>query len=211
MKFLGFNKVLCLSPHPDDVEYSLAGTIMKFKDTQFDILCLTQGTSTDISSSEGRLSEVKSFWKYLKLPNVTLRFSGIKTFEEMFSAQWITWIENNTQFANSYEAILGTSNLDSHYEHILVNTFMQALCRSRCISILEYKSPSTLHTWIPNFSVEIKKEFSLKRDALRKAFISQLDAPYFTEACIEVFHHDYLNFKKGNFLTESFRIVNLHN
>ena len=41
MKFLNFNKVLCLSPHPDDVEYSMGGTIIKYTDTHFDILCLT--------------------------------------------------------------------------------------------------------------------------------------------------------------------------
>ena len=38
MKFLGFDKVLCLSPHPDDVEYSMSGTILKYKDTHFDIV-----------------------------------------------------------------------------------------------------------------------------------------------------------------------------
>ena len=40
MKLLNFNRVLCLSPHPDDVEYSMSGTIMKCTDTIFDIVCL---------------------------------------------------------------------------------------------------------------------------------------------------------------------------
>ena len=30
-KFLNFNKVLCLSPHPDDVEYAMLGSMIKFK------------------------------------------------------------------------------------------------------------------------------------------------------------------------------------
>jgi LmbE family N-acetylglucosaminyl deacetylase len=50
MKLLQFNKVLCLSPHPDDVEYSMSATIKKFCNTQFDVLCLTKGTSTDLRS-----------------------------------------------------------------------------------------------------------------------------------------------------------------
>ena len=41
MKFLGFNKVLCLSPHPDDVEFGMMGTILKYTNTVFDILCLS--------------------------------------------------------------------------------------------------------------------------------------------------------------------------
>ena len=28
-KLLGFNRELCLSPHPDDVEYSMYGAILK--------------------------------------------------------------------------------------------------------------------------------------------------------------------------------------
>ena len=36
MKFLGFDNVLCISPHPDDIEYSMFGTIDKYKDTKFD-------------------------------------------------------------------------------------------------------------------------------------------------------------------------------
>ena len=43
MKLFNFNKVLCLSPHPDDVEYSMLGTIMKYSDTQFHLLQLAQG------------------------------------------------------------------------------------------------------------------------------------------------------------------------
>ena len=50
MKFLGFNKVLCLAPHPDDVEYSMGGTIIKHYNTQFDVLCLTQGGDCDITT-----------------------------------------------------------------------------------------------------------------------------------------------------------------
>ena len=37
MKLLNFDKVLCLSPHPDDVELGLAGSIIKYYDTDFDI------------------------------------------------------------------------------------------------------------------------------------------------------------------------------
>ena len=41
MKFLNLDKVLCLSAHPDDIEYGVLGSMIKFKDTQFDILVLT--------------------------------------------------------------------------------------------------------------------------------------------------------------------------
>ena len=43
MKFLNFKRVLCLSPHPDDVEYSMLATIKKNSNTKFDIFCLSRG------------------------------------------------------------------------------------------------------------------------------------------------------------------------
>ena len=43
MKFLGFNKVLCLAPHPDDVELGIGGSIIKYCDTHFDMLTLSGG------------------------------------------------------------------------------------------------------------------------------------------------------------------------
>ena len=38
MKFLNFNKVLCLGAHPDDVEYGMLGSMCKFTDKEFDFL-----------------------------------------------------------------------------------------------------------------------------------------------------------------------------
>ena len=40
MKFLNYDTVLCVSPHPDDIEYSMMGTILKHVDTHFIILNL---------------------------------------------------------------------------------------------------------------------------------------------------------------------------
>ena len=62
MKFLGYNKVLCLSPHPDDVEYSMSGTIIKYSDTQFDIVTLTHGGDFDSTNDNPRKNEVSDFW-----------------------------------------------------------------------------------------------------------------------------------------------------
>ena len=54
MKFLNYDRVLCLSPHPDDVEYGMLGTICKYKDTKFDIFVLSQGGDFDDTTSKER-------------------------------------------------------------------------------------------------------------------------------------------------------------
>ena len=62
MKLLNFNKVLCLSPHPDDVEYSMAGTIIKYQNTHFDILTMSGGGDFEGSDSDIRHNEVSNVW-----------------------------------------------------------------------------------------------------------------------------------------------------
>ena len=74
MKLLGYDKVLCLSPHPDDVEYSMSGTILKCIDTTFDILCLTQGGEHDKTTNSFRVDEVRDVWSTSNCNNVNLHF-----------------------------------------------------------------------------------------------------------------------------------------
>ena len=48
MKFLNLDKVLCLSAHPDDAEYGVLGSMIKFGDTQFDVVVLSNGGDFDV-------------------------------------------------------------------------------------------------------------------------------------------------------------------
>ena len=57
MKFLNYDKVLCLSPHPDDVEYGMLGTMMKYKDTKFDIIVLL----SHLASSDEKKNKYNKF------------------------------------------------------------------------------------------------------------------------------------------------------
>jgi len=207
-KFLNFNKVLCISPHPDDIEISMSATINKYCDTKFDIVCLSNGTATDITSNPQRLLEVEQFWKSFKCDNVTLIQTDVKYFESMTLAQWITYLD--TIVANDYDAICTTSALDSHQEHIFVNGLISPLTRNKPISIIEYKSPSTLHAWTPNYFVECSNQYKLKCNILRTAFTTQLDSPYFSEDCMHIFHTDYNCLKRGLKLVEQFKISILY-
>jgi len=46
-KFLNADRVLCLSPHPDDIEYGALASMYKFQDTQFDIITISIGGKFD--------------------------------------------------------------------------------------------------------------------------------------------------------------------
>ena len=71
MKFLNLNRVLCISAHPDDTEYGALGSMIKFKDTQFDVVVLSNGGDFDKSSGFNREKSIffrsgKTIFRFLK-------------------------------------------------------------------------------------------------------------------------------------------------
>jgi LmbE family N-acetylglucosaminyl deacetylase len=200
-KFLGFNKVLCLSPHPDDVEYSMSGTIMKYNGTHFDVVTLTNGGDFDKTNSQPRTNEVTNFWD--SIDNVSLQFGINNSFKHMDEAAWINYIETNYLF--NHEAILLTSEHDSHFEHRLLSKFGYALTRVKPISLIEYMSPSTQRTWQPNLFINIKEQYKQKEHRL-ELFKSQQNRSYFQKEQIKGFHTEFQCSKKNIMLTEQFNI-----
>ena len=208
MKLLGFNRVLCLSPHPDDVEYSMSGTIMKYKDTQFDMLTLSIGGNFDATTTTERHNEVESAWSVAKLDNIAIRVSSELKPKDCPPDKMIYEIESN-YLEDSHDAIFVPSSIDSHFEHRLTNAVAPALTRVRNISIIEYRTPSTLHEWTANMHVDISDLFDKKLKILKK-FESQQNKWYFRKELIEHFHADYQSFKKGYQYVEQFRINQLY-
>ena len=207
-KFLSYSKALCLSPHPDDVEYSMAGSILKYSDTFFDVVCLSQGGDRDATADPARLKEMRAFWDNMECKNVAVHFLGIKHVKDLGDDLWINLLEREFLTAGKHEAIFTTSSSDSHFEHRMVNSLASPLSRLERISLLEYCSPSTLEDWIPNLFVDIGSEFDSKLEAL-KAFESQKMRKYFFEDTIRNFNTNFRCSKRGLRHVEQFRIVQI--
>jgi len=201
MKFLGYSKVLCLSPHPDDVEYSMSGTIIKHSDTQFDIVTLTHGGDFDNTNTNPRKNEVSNFWK--GVDNISLQFGMDSSFKCMDEAAWINYIETN--YLTDHQAILLTNEHDSHFEHRIVSKFGYALTRIKPVSLIEYMFPSTQRMWQPNLFVDISNQYTQKKLRL-KSFGSQKNRSYFQDEQIKGFHTEFQCSKKGMTLVEQFNI-----
>jgi LmbE family N-acetylglucosaminyl deacetylase len=209
MKFLNFNRVLCLSPHPDDTEYSIAGVILKHCDTQFDILCLTQGGDCDTTTGPSRVQEVKNAWSQTTATNCNLYFSDVKFLKERGVDEWINYIETNFTKKFEYDCIMTTSQFDSHFEHVLISSFAAPLARVKPYSIIQYKSPSTLDKWTPNLFVSLGDFYYIKKRMLNE-FKSQIHHEYFGDFVLDGFHSNFQCMKKGQGLVESYKIITLY-
>ena len=206
MRFLNFNRVLCLSPHPDDTEYSISGVVLKYQDTHFDILCLTQGGDCDTTTGVDRIQEVKNSWSVSEVDNYSLYFSGVKFLKEKGVDEWINYIETNFTKQFKYDCILVPSEHDSHFEHVIISSFSSPLSRINPYSIIQYRSPSTLDKWTPNLFVSLKELYYIKKKMLLE-FKSQLHHGYFDEPVLDGFHTNFQCMKKGQGFVESYKII----
>ena len=229
MKFLNYDRVLCLSPHPDDVEYGMLGTVMKYKDTKFDIVVLSQGGDFDKSTAELRQEECRKVWEYID--NINGYFiEDSKFIKDKQEDEWVNILENKFDISD-YNCILSPPSKDSHFEHKIVSNLPLALARRSKCGIINYKTPSTLDSWTPNFFIDLNQLVNRDQEdghsndthCLFMAYIwyiklnkltlfeSQQDKSYFEKSSIISFHNNYQCSTRGMNNVESFKIVRGYN
>lgn len=206
MKLLNFDKVLCLSPHPDDVELGLAGSIIKYHDTQFDILTMSLGGDFEGSDPNIRRNEVNNAWKSANVDNCTIYFDNLKP-KDNSEDKLVNVIE--TKYLKDHQAIFIPTYEDSHFEHRKTNRLATALTRCKNISIIEYRTPSTLHNWNPNMFIDVSTVYEQKILMLDQ-FNSQINKKYFDRGVLHTFHIDFQSSKKGNKFVEQLKLIQLY-
>lgn len=201
MRFLNKNKVICLGAHPDDVEYGMSGTFGECYNTEFFVIVLSNGGDFDNTTGDQRNSENENIWARYENVSGILDVGFVKSKHQ---DAMVNFVEQNM---NGADTIVTTPSLDSHFEHQIVNNLGPALCRRSPISLVEYRTPSTLNHWVPNYFVNLSdKSYQKKKDVL-KLFTTQQKAPYFNDKTIDSFHHNFQCHKKGLSIVESYRIV----
>jgi LmbE family N-acetylglucosaminyl deacetylase len=205
-KFLNADKVLCLSPHPDDIEYGALGIMYKFQDTKFDIITISIGGKFDTTSSRNRFEECNSIWS--EFPNVSGTFLLDDHTINFGYDHLVHMIESNHDIS-AYDIILLPPEEDTHHDHKKINVVGMALTRKEKCSIVDYKTPSTLDTWVPNYFVDINNHLEDKITQLKK-FKTQSKHLYFTDDVIKSFHTNYQCARRGYGFVEMFKIHRLY-
>ena len=171
----------------------------------------------DVTTGKNRLFEVENAWKHAGIKygshvdsppsNVNLVFTEAKYMRDMLEEEWINFIER--KLSPSLDAIILPNEHDSHFEHRLVAGFGKALIRQRPITLIQYRTPSTDQTWVPNLIVDIDEEYHTKVKSLKK-FESQQERYYFKDDALRAFHSDFQSAKKRKHYVEQFKILDLY-
>ena len=215
MRFLNCDKVLCLAAHPDDVEYGMLGSIMKYTDSLFDILVLSEGGNFDESTSTDRHRECESIWE--DIDNIQGSFLPIKHLANISEDELINTIESKFDIG-TYDSICTPPLEDAHFEHRKVNRAAYSLVRRTSCGLVTFRTPSAVDEWIPNFFVDLTKHTTksgaivmfAKKKALLK-FTSQQSKSYFKDNSINSFHSNYQCSQRDMSFVESFRIERCYN
>ena len=207
MKCLNFDKVLCLSPHPDDIEIGLGGSIIKYSDTQFDMLTLSGGGDFEGTGVDVREIELINAWQVTNVNNILINVEPSLKPKNNTEDFLVNTIE--TSYLNDHQAIFVPTYIDAHFEHRMTNRLAAALTRCKNISIIEYRTPSTLNDWTPNMYIDITNEYKQKLSMLSK-FSSQQNKKYFKKDMLDAFHTDFQSLKKGNVYVEQLKIIQLY-
>lgn len=193
---LKMRKALCLSPHVDDVEYGMAGTILRYTETTFDILEM-------VPANKARYQEARSFWDSTQ--DCNLIFSELNFEHGVRERGWIKYLGELLNL-DEYGAIFIPPLEDTHFEHRLSNEIGTALMRDTIANVIEYRTPSTTNKWVPNLFVDVAATYEEKARRLA-IFESQRHSTYFSDACIRSFHSNYQCLRRGLSTVESFRMV----
>ena len=191
---------LILSPHPDDAEYSMSGTILKYTDTTWFVNTLSGGGDNDTTSGASRIDESKAFWS--SFSNVTHIGLNDATISE--TPEW-KLVGDFDQFIPMFDTVYVPPEDDNHFEHRKINAAARAALRGKPITLIEYYTPSTRHTWQPNLFVDVTEQLDEKFTRM-KTFESQSDRFYFDDKNLDIFHEDYFCRLRGLCKVEKFKV-----
>jgi LmbE family N-acetylglucosaminyl deacetylase len=196
---------LIISPHPDDAEYSMSGTVLKNHTENFDVCIFSSGGDNDPTKlSHNRIKECFNFWNNISNVNLIIPKSN-KTIDEM--RDWeIVAILDELILEKNYSTVYVTPTEDNHFEHRKISEATRASLRGKSISLIEYHTPSTHNTWNSNLFVDVRNNYNEKISRLQ-AFQSQIHQNYFDDRSINIFHDDYFCKLKGLDKVEKFKII----
>ena len=192
---------LVLSPHPDDAEYSVSGTIWKNTDA-WHVVTLSSGGDNDATTSHERLDESHKFWA--NFSHVKHTGLNTKTIDEQRDYELVALIDGLLD--ETVDEIYVPPLDDNHFEHRKVSEAARAATRGLPITLIEYYTPSTRSTWAPNMFSDITEFLYEKDHLLHDCFQTQEGRFYFSEKNIEIFHEDYFCRLRGLDTVEKFRI-----
>lgn len=197
---LKFERILAIGAHPDDVEYSCLGFLLKQKASGSNIYTYVAslGGINDASSGLGRKLE----------SDAALSLNGIEKFYTLNNN--FDYFEIEAEIRNlvlkfDIGCVVVHSPFDTHQDHRLIHDITLSAIRRIGLSLILYRSVSTTREFLPNLQVGVDEFMDRKMETLM-LHKSQRTKTYMQKHMIESFHMYYNNFDKPERFYEMYAI-----
>ena len=204
-----FNSILAIGAHPDDIEYSCFGFLLKEQKlgSKINAYVVSPDSLTKNPIGDKRIEESINAFKLIPNSNLTIRNKNNIVAEDY---QIIADQIRSLVQENNVDLVLVHSPNDTMQEHRLLYEIAMSALRRLPVSIFLYKSPSVSNSFVSNFIVDIKNEYDVKINALSE-HKSQSNKEYMFKDSIKIFNQGWNGKKIGIDIYEEFYVQQLIN
>jgi LmbE family N-acetylglucosaminyl deacetylase len=200
---LTFKRILAIGAHPDDVEYSCLGFLLKQKVLGSSIYAYV--------ASLGGLNDASSGLERKFESDAALGLNGIDKFYTLNNN--FDYFEIEAEIRNlvlkfNIDCVLVHSPLDTHQDHRLIHDIAVSAIRRLSLSLILYRSVSTTREFIPNLQVGVDEFIDRKMETLM-LHKSQQTKIYMQKHMIENFHMYYNIFDNSERFYEMYTISSI--
>jgi LmbE family N-acetylglucosaminyl deacetylase len=198
-----YDRVLAVGAHPDDVEFSCLGYLMKLEQSgsEITVFIASNGSAGDPTSSELRIAESHSSLDCIKSEILCEHTSGISYSDyERLSVRLRGIILERVP-----NLVLVHSQHDTHQEHKLIREILMTAARRHPCTILSYKSVSVTSSYEENYFVNISDNIEKKISQVQR-HKSQSHHEYMSTALIREFHVSWFAKMRGFDFVESYHL-----
>ena len=166
--------ILALSPHADDIEIAMGGTIAKFASEGHNVTIITailpkenvDGNIDDIMNNNRRKEQEKA----AKILGANLEILNLDPYDFSFNRKYIKLFDQKIK-SYSPDIIFSCWEHDTHQDHKNLANILLAATRKNNISINMYEAmmPGGLNTYAfnPQYFINISKYIDVKIEALK--------------------------------------------
>lgn len=201
---MNYKRILAIGAHPDDIEFSCLGLLLKAKDlgANITVFIASNGSDGDQSSGPHRIEESRIALSCLgchDLIAVDTKGLAPNKYEEISNIIRALILEK------SPDLILVHDINDTHQEHRFLHDVVITASRRVPSSILTYKSVSVTASFSEKFYIDITNFFDIKMAAILK-HRSQVNHEYMTDESIRSYHRNWFARMHGIKYVESYGV-----
>jgi LmbE family N-acetylglucosaminyl deacetylase len=203
-----FKSILAIGAHPDDIEFSCFGFLLKQNLSGSKINIFIASPDSNLKGDQTDQRKQESIEAFKLIPDSKVIFRNVNKIlnddYEKLSDQI-----RNIVIEESVDLVLVHSSInETHQEHRLLNEITISALRRLPVSIFLYKSPSVTNNFNSNLLINIEKHYEIKLKAIKK-HASQSDRTYMQEDAIKIFNQGWNGKLLGMDYSEEFNILRM--